>query len=256
MKTTALALLLVPVTALAASPFDGTWKVRTDSLKVTGKADAWTLQDGTFSCSSCDPPLNVKADGSEHKVTGHDYYDAISIKALDKNTVEQTRKRAGKVSSTVTMTVSADGKTLNGKFTDYNGEKPATGSFIEKRVAAGPPGSHAISGEWLQSSMSDANDALSIVSYKLTDDGFNMNANGQSYQAKFDGKEYPVSGDPGKTQVTVKKLDANTIEETDRRDGKITDEIHLAAGKDGRTIALTDKDMVHHQTITMTLEKQ
>jgi hypothetical protein len=256
MRTTALALLLLPVTALAASSFDGTWKLRADSLKVTGKADEFAIADGMFNCTSCDPPFKVKADGTDQKVSGHAYYDSIAVKVIDKNTVEETRKRAGKTAATLTLTVSADGKTLTGKFIDYSGEKPATGSFTQKRVAAGAPGSHALSGGWLQNSLSDANDALSTVAYRMTDDGFTMSSNGQTYKAKFDGKEYPVEGDPGKTLVTLKRIDASTVLETDSRAGKVTDEVRLAAAKDGKTITVTDKDLIRGQTSTMTLEKQ
>jgi hypothetical protein len=250
------ALLLVPAVALASSAFDGTWKGRVDSAKVTGKPDAFVIVQGTYTCTSCDPQIKIKADGADHAVTGHDYYDSVAVKVVDPKTVEITNKMAGKVTGTGSMTVSADGSTLNGKFTDYNGAKPASGAYSEKRVAAAPAGAHAVSGSWQQDKLSDANDALTIVTYEMTGDHFSMHANGQSYNAKFDGKEYPVEGDPGHTVVSLKRIDANTVVETDRRKGKITDEIHLAASKDGKTVDMTDKDLIHGQTFTITLEKQ
>jgi hypothetical protein len=256
MKIIIAALLLAPAAAFASSAFDGTWKLRPDSMKVSGKPDAYVLADGEFTCSSCTPAVKVKADGADHKVSGHDYYDSIAVKVVDANSVETIRKRAGKVVSTSSMSVSADGSTLSGKFTDYNGAKPATGSYSEKRMAAGPAGAHAISGSWQQASLSDANDALTVVTYKMGSDGFNMESNGQRYDAKFDGKEYPIAGDPGHTSVTLKRIDANTVEEIDHRGGKITDEIRLATSKDGKTLAVTDKDIAHGQTLTMTLDKQ
>ena len=39
-------------------------------------------------------------------------------------------------------------------------------------------------------------------------------------------------------------------------DGKVTDEIHLAAAKDGQSIEVTDNDVLHHQITTFTLDKQ
>ncbi len=90
----------------------------------------------------------------------------------------------------------------------------------------------------------------------MTADGFSMHWNGQSYSAKFDGKEYPVENDPGHTVVTLKRIDENTVEEIDHRMGKVTDEIRLAAAKDGKTINVTDKDPQHGQTTSFTLEKQ
>ena len=250
------ALLLAPAAALAASSFDGTWKARLGSMKVTGKPDVFVLSDGMFSCTSCDPAYKVKADGTDQKVTGHSYYDSVAVKVVDAHSLQLQYKRAGKLTGEGAMTVSADGSTLNGKFTDYNGAKPAVGSYTETRVAAGAAGAHAVSGSWQQSSMSEGNDALTTVTYAMTDQQFSSNSNGQSYEAKFDGKEYPVKGDPGHTQVTLKRIDANTVEETDHRNGKVTDVIRLATAKDGKTLDLTDKDLAHGQTVTMTLDKQ
>jgi hypothetical protein len=36
----------------------------------------------------------------------------------------------------------------------------------------------------------------------------------------------------------------------------VTDEIHLAATRNGRSIQVTDNDVVHHQITTYTLDKQ
>ena len=249
------ALLLMPAAALASSAFDGTWKTRMDSMKTTGKPDVYVIADGTYTCSSCNPEVKVKADGADHTVTGHDY-DSKAVKLVDAKTVEITNKLAGKVIVTNTMTVSPDGSTLSGKFTDYSGTKPATGAYTEKRVAAAAPGAHAISGSWQAEQMGEANDALRTVSYEMKGDHFSMHWNGQTYDAKFDGKEYPITGDPTHTVVTLKRIDANTVEETDHRMGKVTDEIRIAAAKDGKTVDITDKDMLRGQTTTYTLEKQ
>ena len=56
--------------------------------------------------------------------------------------------------------------------------------------------------------------------------------------------------------LTVKRLDARTVEETDHRQGKVTDEIRLAAASNGKTIEVTDNDVIHHQITTFTLDKQ
>jgi hypothetical protein len=255
MRIPVTALLLAPAAAFAASSLDGTWKSRLDSFKVAGKPDTFVLADGTYTCSSCNPELKVKADGMDHPVTGHAYYDSATVKVINPSTIELTMRRGGKVFAKETDTVSADGKSFTGTFVNYDGTKEATGTFMEKRVSAGPAGSHAISGGWLQDQLSAANDALRTVTYTMTGDGFKMSANGQSYDAKFDGKEYPITGDPGHTTVTLKRLSADAVEETDHRQGKVTDVIHIATA-DGKTIKLEDKDVAHEQTITMTLEKQ
>lgn len=83
-----------------------------------------------------------------------------------------------------------------------------------------------------------------------------MRGNGQSYEAKFDGKEYPVAGDPGKTTVLLRKIDDATVEETNHRRGKVVDQIRLEPAKDGNTITVTDKDISHGQTVTYIMERQ
>ena len=256
MRIPVTALLLAPAVAFAGSSLDGTWKSRLDSFQVSGKPDSFLLADGTYTCSSCNPELKVKADGMDHAVTGHAYYDSATVKVINPSTIEQTLRRAGKVIGKETDTVSADGKSYTGTFVNYDGTKEVTGTFTEKRVSAGPAGSHAISGSWQPDQLTAGNDALRTVTYAMTGDGFKMNANGQSYDAKFDGKEYPVTGDPGHTTVTLKRLSANAVEETDHRQGKVTDVIRIATAADGKTIKIEDKDVAHEQTVTFTLDKQ
>lgn len=251
------ALLWVPAAALASSAFDGTWLARMDSIKVTGKPDVYVIADGAYSCSSCDPPVvKLPADGAWHKIAGHDYYDELMVRVVNPKTVEISQRLGGKLAGVDTIQVSADGNTLTGKFTGYQGAQPVTGEYSEKRVGPAPAGAHALSGSWLQDQMSGANDALRTVAYQMTADQFSMQANGQSYAAKFDGKQYPVAGDPGKTTVTLKKIDDHTVQETDYRQGKVVDEIRLAAAPDGKTVQITDKDLAHGQTTTLTLDKK
>ncbi len=250
------ALLLAPAAALAGSAFDGTWKLRPESAKTTGKADQFQVFEGMYTCSSCVPEVKVKADGNDQKVEGHDYYDTVAVMVMSPSVIHIVQKKGGKQTLSLNYEVSLDGKTLTGKFQDYTGGQVATGTFTETRRAAGPPGSHRVSGSWQPDRLHDANEAARTYAYQMTNDQFSMHWNGQSYNAKFDGKQYPVHGDPGGTMVTVKRLNDRTIDETDHRQGKVTDEIRLAAASDGKTIEVTDNDVIHHQITTFTLEKQ
>jgi len=255
MRIMSAALLLAPTAALASSALDGTWKLRANSVKTTGKPDVYVVADGIYTCSSCVPEVKVKADGTDQKVTGHPYYDTVAVKVLSPTSAQIMQKKDGKTLTDLTYSVSADGKTLTGKVIDHSGAKTASVTFTETRVAAGPAGAHAMSGSWL-GAVSDADATAGTVHYAMTADGFSMKWNGQAYDAKFDGKEYPVAGDPGHTRVKLRKIDENTVEETDYRMGKATDEIRLAAAKDGQSIEVTDKDMQHGQMTSYKLDKQ
>src|SRR5262250_3105792 len=55
------------------------------------------------------------------------------------------------------------------------------------------------------------------------------------WTAKFDGKDYPVKGDPDRDTVSLKKIDDNTIEVTNKKDGKVTNTMKIVVAKDGRS---------------------
>ena len=248
--------LLVPSIVIAKSPFDGVWKTRLDSIQVTGKPDVFEIGNGMYDCKSCAPPYKIKADGTDQPVPEHDYLDHESVKVLGPSSVEFTDKKAGKVMSKATLTVSADGSKLVGKFTSYVGEKPFEGGGTEKRVGPAAPGAHAISGSWQQDSVSSMSDVASTFTMQSTPNGLKTMWNGQSTDAKFDGKGYETVGDPGKTMVALKKISDNQIEETDRRRGKVTDITVWTVAADGKTITFVDTDPLHGTKTTSVADKQ
>ena len=235
--------LLVPTVAIAASPFDGTWKTQPDSIQFSSKPDIYELKQGIYTCSSCVPPYSVKADGTDQKVTGHSYFDTAAVQVIDARTVQFVGKLGGKETFSNSVAVSADGATLTATFKDMSGAQVGTGTTISKRVAAGAPGSHAISGSWKTEKMSEVSDVEATVTYKTTADGLQMQWNGQSYDAKFDGKQYLTANDPGKTWVSLKRISANTIEETDTRDGHVVDVYRMTVSADGKTMTVVDNDV-------------
>ncbi len=249
---------LLPAIALAQSPFDGTWVTSMNSVKIVGKPDKYLLADGMFTCDACVPQLKIKADGTEQKVTGHDYYDSASLRVVNDHSVELATQRAGKTVGKRTMTVSADGKTLTDEFQQFDGPAPTGGKFTYTRVSAGPAGAHAISGTWApDASNSSVSADLLTVTVEATADGLKLRTpTGQSYDARFDGKQYPIAGDPGKTLVSLRRIDEHTIEETDSRGGKVTDVITFKVSPDGKTLHTRDEDKAHGVTMTYTAEKK
>ena len=51
----------------------------------------------------------------------------------------------------------------------------------------------------------------------------------------FDGKDNPVVGDPNRDAVSVRKLDAYTLEITNKKAGKVTTTIRAVYAKDGKS---------------------
>src|SRR5579863_7947695 len=85
--------LLLTAMAAAQNAFDGTWKLDMKTAQMPTKPDVYLLQDGMYHCKNCVPPIDVKADGTDQKVTGHPYYDTISVKVVDDHTTMETEKK-------------------------------------------------------------------------------------------------------------------------------------------------------------------
>jgi hypothetical protein len=251
--------LLTPGLAIAQSAFDGTWKIDVKTAKFPEKPDVYLLQDGMYHCKTCVPTIDVKADGQDQKVVGQPYFDMMSVKIVDDRTIAQTQKKNGKAVGNSKTWVSADGNTLMFEFTDSsatNGD-PVTGKGEETRVSKGPAGSHAISGSWRTSKMDTVSDNGLLFTYKVEGDSLMMTTpTGQSYTAKLGGTDAPYKGDPGTTSVSVKKVDKNTMEETDKRDGKVISVARMTLSADGKGMTIAVDDKLHGTTMQFTAQKQ
>lgn len=251
--------LLTPALVIGQSAFDGTWKLNLNKAELPKKPDSYVLQGGMYHCKTCVPPIDVKADGQDQKVTGHPYYDTASIRIVDDRTVEETYKKDGKTVITSKTTVSPDDKTLSFEFSDSSATNadPVTGKGEATRVGKGPAGSHAISGSWRTTKMENLSDNGLTVSFKVENDSLSMtNLTGQSYTAKLDGTEAPYKGDPGTTSVSVKRIDKNTIEETDKREGKVIAVLRLTVSSDGKSMTAEVNDKLQGTTSRFVAEKQ
>ena len=55
-----------------------------------------------------------------------------------------------------------------------------------------------------------------------------------SYEAKFDGKDYPVTGDPSSDSVSYQRVNANTLKGKTKKDGKVATDATIVVSKDGK----------------------
>jgi hypothetical protein len=77
--------------------------------------------------------------------------------------------------------------------------------------------------------------------YKV--DAHTVNADGTelriTFDAKTDGKDYPLAGTPTADMVSVKRVNATTIETTWKKEGKIVMNTHGVVSSDGKTRTVT-----------------
>jgi hypothetical protein len=78
-------------------------------------------------------------------------------------------------------------------------------------------------------------------SVKITVDG--VSADGKpthiEWTGKFDGKDYAVTGDPSSDMRSYKRVNSNTLDFTNKKDGKVTTTIHAVVSGDGKTRTVT-----------------
>ena len=78
-------------------------------------------------------------------------------------------------------------------------------------------------------------------SIKVTVDG--VDAKGKpihnEWTGKFDGKDYPVTGDPTSDMRSYKKVDDNTLDITIKKGGKVTPSGRIVVAADGKTRTIT-----------------
>jgi len=249
--------LLAPATLSAQSALDGTWRIDPHSMQYVG-TEKFSLQDGEYRCDSCYPKIDVKADGQDQKVSGSPYFDAVSVRVNGDASIEIVNKKNGKTVGTSKMTASDDGKRLTTEFTFVTeGGQSGGGKYGSTRVGAAPTAGSKISGEWQPGPLQSATENIVVTTYKVSGDGLSMSdLNGVSYTAKFDGKDYPFKGDPGATTVALKKIDANTVEETVKLEGKVVTVNRITVAPDGKTLSFVFEDKLRHVTYKSVATKQ
>ena len=131
-------------------PFLGTWvlnvakskyqpgpppKDQTSIYEASGQAVKVTTKGTDAAGKSTATMFTAGYDGKDYPVTGNPDWDATSLKRVNPNSVEFTRKKAGKVVQTGTNVISADGKTRTVTTTGVNaqGQKINNTAIYEKK---------------------------------------------------------------------------------------------------------------------------
>jgi hypothetical protein len=130
------ALVVVTAVALsaqtAANPRFGKWKLKQDApppalnimtyepfgeggMKVTVES---TNRDGRKSTWT----YNTMFDGKDMPVSGDTRTETSAVKKIDDRTTEITNKRGGKVTQVIVNVLSADGKTINNTYKNYDAD--------------------------------------------------------------------------------------------------------------------------------------
>src|SRR4051812_3831634 len=92
---------------------DGGMKVTVESTNGEGRKATWTY--------------NTMFDGKDMPVSGDTRTETTAVRKVDDQTTEITNKRGGKVTQVIINVISADGKTIDNTYKNFDAEgKPTT----------------------------------------------------------------------------------------------------------------------------------
>jgi hypothetical protein len=99
----------------------------------------------------------------------------------------------------------------------------------KSKMSAGAPKNHTVTYE-------AAGDSVKVTIDGTTADG---TATHSEWTGKFDGKDYPSTGNPGEDMRSAKQVNSRTIDVTSKKDGKVVLTAHVVLAPDGKTRTVT-----------------
>jgi len=236
---------------------EGTWKIDRSTIHLPTKAIDLLVQDGKFVCKSCDPPIAVKADGSDQPITGQPASNTIAVKVVDARSIQQTRKKYGRVVSVETMTVSVDWQTATLSTTNHTLTAIEDSTVNLARSGIGPVGSHEVSGSWKETGIAQIPDGRLFFTYQVQGQMVSKSSpSGESYTASLDGTPATLDNGIETRNLSIKAIGSNSLEETSKHDGKVVDIRTLVIAPNGKTMTITDKNLADGTTSSMTAIRQ
>lgn len=232
------ALLCASAACLAQSPFNGTWHTNLAQTKFSRKPKSFYIGHGWYHCVSCHPAFTVPADGTFYAVSGQPF-DMIRVSIDNPHAITVTARRHGNMAFKQTRTVSSSGRLLTVKTTVYppSGSKPMHYTAVCRRQGSVPSDVQPTSGKWITERVSGSGMTTTL---KVTSKQIAVSSpSGESFTAQFNGKKYPVTGSDYFNQVSLKRINAHTIEATDLRNGKVVEKDRMTVHGNTLIVAAT-----------------
>jgi|SRR5689334_7646029 len=237
-----LPVLLIACIAEGASrtvndPFVGKWKVNPSKSVPTDQMKIDVAGPNTYALTFIPGQTEtIVADGTDQPAMKGTTF-AIIVEGP--NNWRAIRKKEGRMLISATWTLSADGNTLTDAFTGYRPDgSHETLHYVYERTA----GESGIPGTWI--SVSEGMNAvieLEILPYN--GDGLSLHSAAAQLTKNimFDGQDYPDVGPnvAAGTTSSGRRVNARTLEVTDKFQGKVTDIRRIELSKDLETLTIT-----------------
>jgi hypothetical protein len=227
--------VLLAATALWAAdpPYAGKWKM--NEAKSDFREMTFTLTD----LPSGEKQMEMMGQSFKFKMDGKDYPalfgQTSAWRQIDPHTWESIDRLNGKVVTTSTISLSADGKTMTQK---SQTPKPGGGSMDETMMFQRVSGGTDLAGKWKTTKLQSS----SPETMELTpsgEDGLKLSVPELQLvcDARLDGKDYPCTG-PTITgwTMSIKKSGPRSLEVLEKQNGKAAFQYTMTASADGKTL--------------------
>ncbi len=247
------ACLLAGTLWAADDPFCGKWKLNMEKSKFAGEqSKIEDLGGNKYKWTSGEVSDTMTADGTDQPVH---FGRTISIAPEGSNNWKMVIKKDGKVLSSMTHTLSADGKTQTIKGTETKPDGTTSDfNVVLKKVSGGS----GWAGTWESTDVNFTSpDEWDIEPYESDGLTFSTAAYKDTLSMKFDGKDYEEKGPnvaPGSTSAG-KRVNARTLDVTDKVKGQVMDHTKFEVSPDGKTLTLTINETGQPKPLTIVYNK-
>lgn len=248
-----LACLLAGTLWASDDPFCGKWKLNAAKSKLAGEQVQIQSAGGnkykwTFSGVS----ETYTYDGTDQP---SEFGSTVSIAPAGQNRWKMVIKRNGKVISSMTHTIAADGKSQTIKGTDFKPDGTTSDyTVVWKKLGSGT----GWNGTWEETGeKATSPDEFEVEAYEGDGLSINTPAYKDVLRMKFDGKDYEEQGPyvAAGSASSGKRVNAHTLEIADKVKGKEMDRTHWELSSDGKTLTITVRGTGQPKAQTMVYDK-
>jgi hypothetical protein len=217
--------------------FAGKWKLNPSRSTLTDQMKVQAVGPNKYNLIfSGDNVETIVADGTDQPGL---FGSTLSVTVEAPDSWKVVRKTDGRTTIIGLWKLSADGNTLTDSFTGYRPDGSTSNlHYVYKRTA----GTSGFPGTW-ESITEQVNSSFELQVQPYQDDGLSFIYPGSSMtkSVKFDGKDYPGSGPnaPAGYTSSVHRVNAQTLEMTDKMNGKLLDTQQIELSSDSKTLTMT-----------------
>ena len=242
--------LWASVATAADAPYIGTWKLNPAKSHLTGE---------TLSIEKTASGMHYDVEGFAYdfNLDGKEYPlpdgGTTSWTAVDAKTWQVTNRRNGRISATYRLVLDGDTIVFESKRSKANG-----GTSDETSKATRVSGGPGFIGRWTISAVAATAATIRIAPNGVDGVTFTDSDSGAVCKAKFDGKDYPLTGPfigTGQTYV-MKKTGSRSFEIVEKLNGKPRYTDRVTVSDDGKTLTFDSSATASHDSATTVYDRQ